>query len=132
MPNLNDADDVFQQTTLVLWKKFKGDVPDTQFFVNNDGGDDSYLYMVGLASIGDELRFTLRRVAGRYSLEIENYTTGEASTLTNRHPDFLDGARDIHVGLFAATPESREPKTLFVQKFKVIVWARTPDAGRRS
>ena len=58
------------------------------------------VYEVGLLRTGDDLRLTLRRVAGKYSLVVEDQTTHSSSTLAIAHPSFLDGARDLHVGLF--------------------------------
>jgi hypothetical protein len=105
----------------------------TQFLVNNDGGDDTDLYKVGLLSPGSTLRLTLRRTGGRYSLTVENLsdlTDRGASTLTIRHPEFLDGEPGLFVGLFGANPYSDVEKTLVVKEFSVTVWAVAPGAGR--
>jgi hypothetical protein len=83
----------------------------TQFLVNNNGGRDTNAHFVGLFSTGDDLRLTLRRLGGKYSLTVENQTTGSASILTIRHPDFLDDAADLYVGLFAANTRSEVRRT---------------------
>ena len=93
---------------------------------NNDGGRDTDVYKVGLLSPGSDLRLTLRRTAGRFALTVENLTEGGASTLTIRHPDFLDGEPDLYVGLFGANPYSDINKTLFVRELEVTVWATAP------
>jgi ferric-dicitrate binding protein FerR (iron transport regulator) len=95
----------------------------THFLVNNDGGIDTDIYTVGLLSPGHELRLVLRRAAGRYSLTVENETTGGSSTLAIRHPAYLDGARDLLVGLFAANPREEQQRKLVVEEFEVTVWA---------
>ncbi|MBI4602768.1 MAG: FecR domain-containing protein [Planctomycetes bacterium] len=92
------------------------------FLVNNSGGRDADLYEVGLSSTGDDLRLTLRRVGGRYSLTVENRTTGGSSTLAIRHPGYLDGEADLFVGAFGANTQSEVRKTLVLQEFEVTVW----------
>jgi hypothetical protein len=104
----------------------KGIGPATQFFVGNDGGPDANLHMVGLVSMGDTLTMTLQRIGGRYSLAVENRTTGQSTTLAIRHPGFLDAEPDLYVGLFGATPWRPVPRTLAVQEFHTTVWARRP------
>jgi hypothetical protein len=93
----------------------------TQFLVNNNGGTDSDVYKVGLLSPGTDLRLTLTRVGGKYSLTVENLTEGGASTLTIRHPEWLDGDPALQVGLFGANPYSDVRKTLIVKEFSVTV-----------
>lgn len=97
----------------------------TQFLVNNGDGLDSDLCKVGLLSPGADLRLTLRRIGGKYSLTVENLTTGSASTLTIRHPDFLDDERDLFVGLFGANAQSQIRKTLVFKAFSVVVRGRS-------
>ncbi len=103
--------------------------PNTQFLVNNKGGRDTDLYRVGLLSPGTSLRLTLKRAGGKYSLTVENLTDGGASTLTIRHPEFLDGEANLFVGLFGANPYSDVRKTLVVKEFSVTVWTVSPAAG---
>ncbi len=100
----------------------------TQFLVNNHQGRDRDLHRVGLLSTGTDLRFTLKRTGGKYTLTVENLTAGSSSTLAIRHPDFLDGERDLYVGLFGANTHSRVRKTLTVKDFSVTVWAVAPEA----
>jgi len=101
----------------------------TQFLVNSNSGRDTDLYRVGLLSPGKDLRFTLRRTAGKYSLTVDDLTDGGASTLTIRHPELLDGERDLYVGLFGANPYTDVQKTLTVKEFSVTVWAVAPGAN---
>src|SRR5262249_28724447 len=96
------------------------------FLVNNNGGRDSDLYEVGLIRTGDDLRLTLRRIAGAYSLVVENLTRHSSSTLAIAHPAFLDGERDLHVGLFGANTQSDLRKTLTIKEFGASVWTVTP------
>src|SRR5262249_38345906 len=63
----------------------------TQFLVNNHDGNDADINRVGLHAPGADLRLTLKRTDGRYALTVENRTVGSTSTLTIRHPEFLDG-----------------------------------------
>lgn len=97
-----------------------------QFLVNNDGGKDSDLYEVGLVTTGDDLKITLRRIGGRYSLVVENLTKHRSSTLAIAHPAFLDGERGLHVGLFGANAQSDVRKTLTIKQFDVKVWTVSP------
>jgi hypothetical protein len=103
-----------------------------QFLVNNDGGHDTDLNVVGLLSSGDDLHLTLRRVAGRYSLSVDNRSTGGSSTLAIRHPAFLDGETDIYVGFFAANPLSDAEATLIVKQMEATVWTREATAALES
>jgi hypothetical protein len=95
----------------------------TQFLVNNPDGKDADLYEVGLLRPGTDLRLTLRRAAGRYTLTVEDLTAGGASTLAIRHPDYLDPERDLYVGLFAAEPRSDVGRKLVVRELAATVWA---------
>jgi hypothetical protein len=94
----------------------------TQFLVNNHHGRDYDLGRVGLLTTGNDLRLTLKRTAGKYSLTVENLTTGSTSTLTIRHPEFLDAEHDLFVGLFGANTHSNVRKTLVVKELEVTVW----------
>jgi hypothetical protein len=109
---------------LISWPR-----PDTYrlFLVNNCGGIDSDLYEVGLMTTGDDLRLTLRRAGGRYSLVVDDQTRRSSSTLTIAHPAFLDGEKDLFVGLFGANTQSDLCKTLTVRELSVTVW--TPQAS---
>jgi hypothetical protein len=92
------------------------------FLVNNDGGNDTDLHLIGLVSSGDDLRLVLRRVAGKYSMTVENQSDKSMSTLSILHPAFLDGDKDIQVGIFGANPRSDSNKTLAVRKLEMTVW----------
>jgi hypothetical protein len=100
----------------------------TQFLVNNNGGSDDDICRVGLHAPGTDHRLTLKRTGGKYALTVENLTTGSTSALTIRHPEFLDGERDLYVGLFGANTQSNVRKTLLVKEFQVTVWTVTPAA----
>jgi hypothetical protein len=102
--------------------KWKESGRNTQFLVNNRGGDDSDLYRVGLLSPGADLRLTLKRAAGKYSLTVENLTDGSTSSLTIRHPEFLDHQPDLYVGLFGANAQSENRKTIVFRDFQATVW----------
>jgi len=94
----------------------------TQFLVNNDGGSDADICRVGLHEPGTDHRLTLKRTGGKYALTVENRTTGGTSALTIPHTAFLDGERDLYVGLFGANTQSSVRKTLVVKEFQVTVW----------
>jgi hypothetical protein len=95
----------------------------TQFLVNNyQGCDTPDICKVGLLSTGTDLRMTLQRTRGKYSLAVENLTLGSTSTLTIRHPKFLDAENDLYVGLFGANTQSEVRKTLIFKDFQVTVW----------
>lgn len=106
--------------------------PDTYrlFLVNNSDGFDSDIYEVGLMNSGDDLRLTLRRIGGRYSLVVDDLRRRSSSTLTIAHPAFLDGETDLDVGIFGANPLSDQAKTLTVHELGVTVW--TPQAPGRT
>jgi hypothetical protein len=94
-----------------------------QFLVNTHCGRDRDLHMIGLLSTGTDLRLTLSRTGGKYSLSVENLIEGSTSTLTIRHPAFLDGERDLYVGLFGANTRSKVSQPLKIQEFRATVWA---------
>jgi hypothetical protein len=114
----------------VLKLKKEGAEVYTQFLVNNADGKDSDLYEVGLLSPGNDLRLTLRRISGKYTLSVENLSTGGASTLAIRHPDYLDLQPELYVGLFAAEPRSDVGRKLVVKEFQAAVWVAAPAADR--
>lgn len=93
------------------------------FMANNDGGTDSNAHFVGLYASGEDMRMTLRRQAGKYSLTIENLNTGGASTITIKHPMFLDEEKDIYVGIFAANTQSQLTRTLSIKGVEATVWS---------
>ena len=101
----------------------------TQFLVNNAGGNDDDINQVGLHSPGTDTRLTLKRHGGKYTLTVENLTRGSTTSLTIRHPEFLDGDADLFVGLFGANTQSNVRKTLIVKEFQATVWtlSRRPD-----
>jgi hypothetical protein len=101
----------------------------TQFLVNNFKGCDQDIHRVGLLPSGADLHLTLKRSAGQYALTVEDLKEGGASTLTIRHPGFLDDDRDLFVGLFGANTQSEVRKTLLIKEFSVTVW--TVSAARR-
>src|SRR5262249_44870351 len=94
----------------------------TQFLVNNHERHDAPPLKIGLFATGSDLRLTLKRTAGKYELTVENLTTESASTLTVPQPEFLDGERDLYVGLFGANTQSDVRKTLTIKEFSVTVW----------
>ncbi len=93
----------------------------TQFLVNNQNGEDADPSKIGLVSTNTDLRLTLARTNGKYALTVENLTEGSSSTLTIRHPQFLDAETDLYVGLFGANTQSEVRKTLIVKEFAVTV-----------
>src|SRR5262249_44816935 len=78
----------------------------TQFLVTNRDSYDKNVGKVGLFATRTDLRLTLKRRAGKYALTLDNLTEGSSSTLTIRHPEFLDNERDLYVGLFGANTQS--------------------------
>ncbi|MEM7315283.1 MAG: FecR domain-containing protein, partial [Planctomycetota bacterium] len=94
----------------------------TAFMVNNHGGNDSDGYRVGLLSAGDDLVLSLARKDGRYSLKVENLSEGGTSTLTIKHPEFLDDVKELQVGLFGANPYNDVQKPIQIDSFSVTVW----------
>jgi ferric-dicitrate binding protein FerR (iron transport regulator) len=100
-----------------------------QFLVNNQQGSDTPdICQVGLLSTGTDLRLTLRRTSGKYSLTVENLTLGSASTLTIRHPEFLDLEKDLYVGVFGANTQSEVRRTLVFKDLQVTVWTAVAPA----
>jgi len=94
----------------------------TQFLVNNHRGLDADIHRVGLLTTGSDLQLTLKRTAGKYTLTVENLTTDTTSTLTIRHPVFLDRERDLYVGVFGANTQSEVRRTLIIKDFQATVW----------
>jgi hypothetical protein len=94
------------------------------FLVNNHGGVDSDLNELGLMSTGDDLRLTLRRLGGEFSLLVENLSRRSSSTLTIAHPAFLDAESDLFAGLFGANPQTDVSKTLTITELRCTVWTR--------
>ena len=104
------------------------------FLVNNRDGKDSDLHEVGMIRPGEDLRLTLRRVAGAYSLLAENTSSGGSSTLAISHTDYLDGEHGLFVGLFGANAQSNVSKTLKIRKLTATVLTRNTartEAGPR-
>ncbi len=97
------------------------------FLVKNEKGIDTDIYEVGLMTTGDDLRLTLRRLGGHYSLVVDNLTRKSSSTLKIPHPAFLDQETDLHVGLFGANTQSDLRKTLTIRELKVTVWTTQPE-----
>ncbi len=98
------------------------------FLVNNKDGADQDIHEVGLTTTGDDLRLSLRRLAGRYSLVVENLTRKSSSTLAIAHPAFLDHERDLHAGLFGANTQSELSRTLTIREARVTIWTTQPDS----
>jgi hypothetical protein len=96
------------------------------FLVNNIGGTDQDLHEVGLTNVGEDLRFTLEREKGRYSLLVENLTTGSSSRLSIAHPTFLDQERDLYVGIFGANTQSDVRATLTIKELGLTVFTESP------
>jgi hypothetical protein len=96
------------------------------FLVTNHQGIDSDPNEIGLMRTGDDLRLTLRRFSGLYSLLVEDLTRGSSNTLTINHPAFLDDQQDLYAGLFGANTQSEVSKTLNIKEIKVRIWAATP------
>jgi len=97
------------------------------FLVNNSDGIDNDIYEVGLITTGDDLRLTLKRTGGRYSLLVDNLTRKSSSTLEIPHPAFLDAQTDLYAGLFAANTQSDLCKTLTIREVKATVWTSQPE-----
>ncbi|CAN5438259.1 hypothetical protein BH11PLA2_BH11PLA2_44200 [soil metagenome] len=97
-----------------------------QFVVNTRDGRDKDAFFIGLGAPGDDLRMRLSRNAGKFSMAIENRTSGATSSLTSRHPEFLDGRSDIVVGLFACDPRGKDHKAVRFGEFTATVWVPTP------
>jgi len=98
-----------------------------QFAVNTRDGRDKDAYFIGLGSPGDEIRIQLKRTGGQFSMSVENRTSGATSTLTIRHPEFLDGRSDLTVGIFAADPRGTNHKAVHFGAFSATVWTATPE-----
>jgi hypothetical protein len=96
------------------------------FLVNNADGNDADIYEIGLMTTGEDLRLTLRRANGRYSLQVDNLTRHSSSTLEIVHPAFLDAEKDLYAGLFGANTQSDHRETLTIQKVSVTVWTTRP------
>jgi ferric-dicitrate binding protein FerR (iron transport regulator) len=102
----------------------------TQFLVTNNDRKDADPCKVGLLSTGTDLRLTLKRTRGEYSLTAENLTNGSGSTLTIPRPAFLDSEKDLYVGLFGANTQSNVRKTLVIKELQVMVWTVAPASPR--
>ncbi len=118
------SDRVIRGGVLKLTKQ--GTEVQTQFLVNNPDGWDADLHEVGLLGPGTDVRLTLRRLGGKYTLTVEDLTGGGASTLAIRHPDYLDREPDLYVGLFAAEPRSDVGQRLLVKELRATVWVPAP------
>ncbi len=79
-----------------------------------------------MTNTGDNLRFTLQRDKGRYSLLAENMTSQSSSRLAIAHPAFLDPERDLYVGIFGANTQSDVRKTLKIKELGVTVLTEAP------
>ena len=93
-----------------------------QFVVNTRDGRDKDAFFIGLGAPGDDLEIRLSRKGGRFSMAVENRTSGATSSLTSRHPEFLDGRADIVVGVFACDPRGKDHKAVRFADFRATVW----------
>jgi len=93
-----------------------------QFLVNTREGRDKDAYFVGLGSAGDDMRITLARRQGKYTMGVENRTSGATSTLEIRHPEFLDGRSDLVAGIFACDPRGKDSQAIRFGHINVTVW----------
>jgi hypothetical protein len=98
------------------------------FLVSNPDGNDDEINEIGLMTTGDDLRLTLRRANGRYSLQVDNLTRNSSSTLEIAHPAFLDAENDLYAGLFGANTQSDHRETLTIREVKVTVWTTQPQS----
>ena len=80
---------------------------------------------MGLTTTGDNLRFTLGRSGGEYSLLVENLTRGSSNTLTIAPSPFLDGVANLDVGIFGANTQSDIRKTLTIKRVEITVYNRS-------
>jgi len=96
-------------------------------FMGSSKGIETDTSEVGLMTTGNDLRLTLRRIGGRYSLVVDNLTRNSSSTLTIAHPAFLDGESDLYAGLFGANTQSDLCKTLTIREVKATVWTTLAD-----
>jgi regulation of enolase protein 1 (concanavalin A-like superfamily) len=94
--------------------------------VNTRDGRDKDAHFVGLGTPGDDLRLRLSRLGGKFTLAVENRTSGATSTLAIRHPAFLDGRADIVAGVFACDPRGNDHKAVRFGEFSATVWVHTP------
>lgn len=94
------------------------------FLVNNQGGVDLDLSELGLMSTGDAVRLTLRRLAAKVSLVVEDQSRGSSSTLAITHPVFLDRETDLFAGLFGASPQTDDSKTLTIKEVRCTIRTR--------
>lgn len=97
-----------------------------QFVVNTRDGRDKDAYFVGLGAPGDDLRIRLARTGGKFSMAVENRTSGATSTLAIRHPEFLDGRADLTAGVFACDPRGKDHKAVRFREFTAVVWVAPP------
>lgn len=97
-----------------------------QFVVNTRDGRDKDAYFVGLGAPGDDLRIRIARTGGKFSMAVENRTSGATSTLAIRHPEFLDGRADLTVGVFACDPRGNDHKSVRFREFTATVWGAPP------
>jgi hypothetical protein len=96
----------------------------SQFFVNNVAGLDQNAMYVGLVETGNDVRLTLHRRAGSYSLTVENLTSGASSTLSIRPLATLAAERQMFVGIFGANTGSEERQTLSLTDLSATVWTK--------
>jgi hypothetical protein len=93
-----------------------------QFVVNTRDGRDKDAYFIGLGAPGDDLRMRLARTGGKFSMAVENRTSGATSTLAIRHPEFLDGRAELVVGVFACDPRGKDHRAVRFSAFSATVW----------
>lgn len=101
-----------------------------QFLVANHDHKDSPPLRVGLFETGTDLRMTLRRISGKYTLAVEALASGQASTLSVSQPAFLDQTRDLYVGVFGANTQTETSRKLIVKDFQVTVWVVAPPGDK--
>lgn len=97
-----------------------------QFMANNNGGNDSNGFFVGLYASGEDMQMTLRRTTGKFYLTVGNHTG--TNTIDIKHPEFLDGQKEMFLGLYGANTQSNKPQQIIIKRIEITVWEQIKSA----
>jgi len=92
------------------------------FMTNHINGQDLDLQFSGAIPKTSNVKVTLQRVSGRYSLRVANQSRGTLDGFSIRVPEFLMDQKNLHVGIYAYNSRPDPYAKITLRDFKTSVW----------